>query len=65
KLIMVIPSFEDLILNEILDVGSLHIAACEKSNLSRDKRDYDFEEKTADVLMAYATIFIYKIIILM
>jgi hypothetical protein len=49
------PIFEDLILNEMPDVGSLRIKAYEQRNLPRDQRDYDLEEKSGNDLTAYVS----------
>ncbi|CAF5218440.1 unnamed protein product, partial [Rotaria magnacalcarata] len=53
KLLMSDPLFEDLLLNEMPDVGSLRIKAYEQRNLSEDQRDYDLEDKSSDDLAAY------------
>ncbi len=47
------PIFEDLILNEMPDVGSLRIKAYEQRNLPEDQQDDDLDEKAADDLTAY------------
>ncbi len=47
------PIFEDLILNEMPDVGSLRLKAYEQRNLPRDERDYDLEDKSGNDLTAY------------
>jgi hypothetical protein len=49
------PIFEDLILNEMPDVGSLRIKAYEQRNLPRDERDYDLEDKSGNDLTAYVS----------
>lgn len=58
------PLFEDLILYEMPDVGSLRIKEYKQRSLSHDKRDYDLEDEAANDLVAYVCIidFIYKII---
>ncbi|CAF2009983.1 unnamed protein product [Rotaria magnacalcarata] len=53
KLLMSDPLLEDLLLNEMPDVGSLRIKAYEQRNLSEDQRDYDLEDKSSDDLAAY------------
>ena len=53
------PIFEDLILNEMPDVGSLRLKAYEQRNLPRDERDYDLEEKSGKDLTAYVRIHIF------
>ncbi|CAF4888254.1 unnamed protein product [Rotaria sp. Silwood1] len=53
KLLMADPIFEDLILNEMPDVGSLRLKAYEQRLLPRDQRDYDLEEKAGKDLTAY------------
>jgi hypothetical protein len=50
------PLFEDLILNEMPDVGELRTRAYEQRNLPRDKRDYDLQEKAGKDLAAYVSI---------
>jgi len=47
------PIFEDLILNEMPDVGSLRLKAYEQRNLPRDQRDYNLEDKSGNDLTAY------------
>jgi len=47
------PIFEDLILNEMPDVGSLRIKAYKQRNLPRDERDYRLEDKSEKDLTAY------------
>lgn len=53
KLFETDPIFEDLILNEMPDVGPLRLRAFEQRSLPRDERDYDLEEAAADDLTAY------------
>ena len=53
KLLQTDPIFEDLILNEMPDVGPLRLRAFEQRSLPRDERDYDLEEAAADDLTAY------------
>jgi hypothetical protein len=53
KLLMSDPIFEDLILNEMPDVGSLRIKSYKQRNLPRDQRDYDLQEKSGKDLTAY------------
>ncbi|CAF3661921.1 unnamed protein product [Rotaria sp. Silwood1] len=47
------PLLEDLILNEMPDVGLLRIKANEQYNLENDKRDKDLKEKAEKDLAAY------------
>ncbi|CAF3142846.1 unnamed protein product [Rotaria sp. Silwood2] len=47
------PLLEDLILNEMPDVGLLRIKANEQYYLENDKRDKDLEEKAGNDLAAY------------
>ncbi|CAF1440074.1 unnamed protein product [Rotaria sordida] len=47
------PLLEDLILNEMPDVGLLRIKANEQYHLENDKRDKDLEEKAENDLAAY------------
>jgi len=53
KLLKADPIFEDLILNEMPDVGSLRLKSYKQRNLPRDQRDYDLEDKAGDDLTAY------------
>ncbi|CAF0877940.1 unnamed protein product [Adineta steineri] len=53
KLIQTDPIFEDLILNEMPDVGLLRIKAYKQRHLARDKKDYDLEDKSGEDLTAY------------
>jgi len=45
--------FEDMILNEMPDVGSLRLKAYKQRKLPRDQRDYDLEDKAGKDLTAY------------
>ncbi|CAF1417345.1 unnamed protein product [Rotaria sp. Silwood1] len=53
ELFMSDPLLEDLILNEMPDVGLLRIKANEQYNLENDKRDKDLKEKAEKDLAAY------------
>ncbi|UJR29430.1 hypothetical protein I4U23_010642 [Adineta vaga] len=53
KIIMSDPIFEDLILNEMPDVGSLRLKAYEQRKSSYDQRDYDLEENASEDVTAY------------
>jgi len=53
KLLKVDPIFEDLILNEMPDVGSLRLKAYKKRNLPYDEQDSDLEDEAGDDLTAY------------
>lgn len=47
------PIFEDLILNEMPDVGPLRLRVFAQRSLPRDQRDFDLEAAAADDLAAY------------
>ncbi len=47
------PIFEDMILNEMPDVGLLRIKAYQQRNLPHDQRDFDLEEQAEEDLTAY------------
>jgi hypothetical protein len=53
------PIFEDLILNEMPDVGSLRLKAYQQRNLPEDERDDDLEEQAEEDLTAYVRIIIF------
>ncbi len=59
KLIKIDPLFEDLILNEMPDIGSLRIKAFEQRHLPEDEQDDDLDEKAADDLAAYVCIYLF------
>ena len=48
--------FEDLILNEMPDIGSLRIKAYEQRNLPVDDQDDDLDEEAENDLTAYVSI---------
>ncbi len=52
------PLFEDMILNEMPDVGSLRLKAYKQRKLPRDQRDYDLEDKAGEDLTAYVCLFL-------
>ncbi len=47
------PILEDLILNEMPDVGSLRLKSYEQRNLPEDEQDDDLDEEAEDDLTAY------------
>jgi hypothetical protein len=49
--------FEDLILNEMPDVGSLRLKAYKQRNFPQDQRDYDLEDQAEEDLAAYVNLF--------
>ncbi len=55
------PIFEDMILNEMPDVGLLRLKAYKQRNLPRNQRDYDLEDKAGEDLTAHVSICSFKI----
>lgn len=53
KIIQSDEIFEDMILNEMPDVGPLRIKVYKQRKLPRDQRDYDLEDKSQEDLTAY------------
>ncbi len=55
------PIFEDMILNEMPDVGSLRLKAYKQRHLPVDQRSSDLETKASDDLTAHVSICSFKI----
>jgi len=52
------PIFEDMILNEMPDVGLLRLKAYKQRHLPHDQRNYDLEKKASYDLTAHVSIFV-------
>jgi hypothetical protein len=50
------PIFEDMILNEMPDVGLLRLKAYKQRHLPHDQRSYDLEKKASNDLTAHVSI---------